>query len=287
MKVKITADSTIDLTPELVERFDIAVLPLVVTLDDKTYYDGVDIKPEDLYEYFDKTGDVPKTGARSPEDYKDFFQKYLDEGYEIVHIGIGADLSSCYNNIMIAVQDLKGVYPVDSRTLSSGSGLLAMYASDLVKLNKYSAQEIAQKVAERAKHGQSSFIIEKLKFLYKGGRCSMLSMLGANLLRLKPCIQVVNGKNTVGKKYIGNMISCVRKYVEDTLRTFNTPDHTRCTITHSLSNPEIVEEARKVAEEYGKFKEILVTPAGSVINSHCGRNTVGILYLNDGDEDHM
>lgn len=287
MKIKITSDSTLDLTPELLEKYNIATIALAVNLGEKTYFDGIDIVPEDIYKYFDETGELPKTGARSPEDYKDFFQKYLDEGYEIVHVGIGSELSCSYGNCRLAAQELKGVYTVDSQTLSSGTGLLALYASDLTKSGKYSAKEIAEKVSNRAKASQSSFIIEKLKFLHKGGRCSMLSVLGANILRIKPCIQVVDGKNTVARKYMGNMISCVKKYCEDTLKIYNTPDHTRVMITYSTATPEMLETAKEVLESYGKFKEILITQAGSVINSHCGRNTLGVLYLNDGDEGHM
>lgn len=286
MKIKITADSTIDLTPELIEKYDIAILPLVVNLGDDTYYDGVDIKPDDIYKYFDETGNLPKTGARSPEDFKDFFKKYLDEGYEVVYIGIGSDLSCTFQNASLAAQELENVYPVDSACLSSGSGLLALYAAELAKTGKYSAKEIAEKVAKRVPHVQASFVIEKLKFLHKGGRCSMLSVLGANLLKIKPCIQVVNGKNAVTRKYFGNMINCVKKYAEDTLNTFNTPDHTRVMITYSTATEEMIQTAKSVLEQYGKFKEILVTQAGSVINSHCGKNTLGVLYINDGDESH-
>ena len=285
-KIKITADSTIDLSPELIKKYDIATIPLVVNLDDKTFYDGVDITPDDIYKYFDETGILPKTGARSPEDFKEFFQKYLDEGYEIVHISLGSDLSCCYQNINIAVQDLKGVYTVDSQSLSTGTGLLVLYACELAKTGKYSAQEIAEKVAKRVPGCQASFIIEKLKFLHKGGRCSMLAMLGANLLKIKPSIQVVNGKNVVGHKYFGNMVNCVKKYVEDTLKTYNNPDHTRVFITYSTATPEMIEAAQQVLQEYGKFKEILVTKAGATINAHCGKNTLGVLYLNDGDEGH-
>ncbi len=285
-KVKITADSTIDLTQELIEKYNIATIPLVVNLGEDTFLDGVDVKPDDIYKYFDETGNLPKTGARSPEDFKEFFQKYIDEGYEIVHIGIGADFSCCFQNLNLACQELTGVYPVDSACLSTGTGLLCMYASELAKSGKYSAEEIAKKVEVRVKNVQASFVIEKLKFLHKGGRCSMLAMLGANLLKIKPSIQVVDGKNVVGRKYFGNMINCVKKYCEDTLKIYNNPDHTRVMITYSTATDEMVEAAKEVLNNYGKFKEILITQAGSVINSHCGKNTLGILYINDGDEGH-
>lgn len=286
-KIQITADSTIDLTPELYEKFNIKVLPFVVTLGDETYYDGVDITPKDMFDYFAKTGQLPKTGARSPEDFKTFFQTYTDQGFDVVHIGIGSELSSGYANAVLAASENPHVYVVDTRTLSSGSGLLAMFASELAATGKYSAEDIAKKVGERAYHGQSSFIVEKLKFLYKGGRCSALSMLGANLMRIKPCIRVVDGKNKVAKKYMGNMESCVRKYIEDTLATFNTPDHTRCVITYSTMTDGMREVVEDCMNTYGKFKKVIYSPAGSVISSHCGENTVGLLYLDDGDEGHF
>ena len=283
MKIQITADSTLDLTSELIERFNIKVIPLMVTLGDNTYLDGVDIKPDDIYEYFDKTGELPKTGARSPEDYKAFFKQFTDKGYEVVHLSIGSLLSSGYSACNIASQDLKGVYIVDTKTLSSAVGLHAMAASDLVKEGKLTAKEIAEKIGSRSDSCQASFIIEKLKFLYKGGRCSRLAVLGANLLRIKPSIQVVNGKNEVGKKYMGNYLNCMEKYIDDTLAKFNTPDTTRVMITYSTATEEMINLAKKKLEEYGKFKEIMVTQAGSVINSHCGKNTLGILYFNDGE----
>jgi len=286
MKIKITTDSTCDLTADIIKDYEIETMPLAVNMGDNSYLDGVDIKPSDIYEYFDKTGEVPTTGARSPEDFKDFFKKITDEGYEVVHIGIGADLSCCFNNIQIAAQDLKGVYLVDSQSLSTGTGLLVMYAADLAKTGKYTAEQIAQKVKERAPFVQASFVIENLKFLHKGGRCSMLAMLGANILRLKPSIHVKDGKNTVGKKYMGNMISCIKKYVEDVLAENNNPDHTRVMITYSTATQEMLDAAKSVLDSYGKFKQIIFTQAGSVINSHCGKNTLGVLYINDGDEGH-
>jgi len=286
MKSLITTDSTCDLTSELYKKYNIKVLPLMVTLGDKTYQDGVDIKPDDIYAHFDKTGELPKTGARSPEDFHDFFKKYTDEGYEIVHIGIGSDLSSSFNNATIASKDLKGVYIVDSKNLSSAIGLLCMYASELASSGKFTAEEIAKKVEERVPNTQASFIVEKLKFLYKGGRCSMLAMLGANLLRIKPGIQVKDGKLGVGKKYMGAYLSCMQKYIEDTLKTYNNPDNTRIMITYSTATPEMIDLAKKTVEKLGHFKEILPTQAGSVINSHCGQNTLGVLFINDGDEGH-
>ena len=283
MKIQITADSTCDLTQELLDRFSIKTIPLTVTLGDQTFLDGVDIKPDDIYAYFDKTGELPKTGARSPEDYKTFFKQFTDEGYEVVHLSIGSLLSSGFSASQVGASELKGVYVVDTKTLSSAVGLHAMAAADLVKEGKLTAKEIAEKIGARSDSCQASFIIEKLKFLYKGGRCSRLAVLGANLLRIKPSIQVVNGKNEVGKKYMGNYLNCMEKYLSDTLEKFNTPDTTRVMITYSTATQEMIDLAKKKLTEYGKFKEIMITQAGSVINSHCGRNTLGILYFNDGN----
>jgi len=287
MKIQITGDSTLDLTKELYEKYDIAIIPFVVSLGDETYYDGVNITPSDIYDFVAKTGKLPTTGAKSPDDVKAFFESFTDKGFEVIHIGIGADLSSGYSYACVASKDNPHVHLVDSRTLSSGSGLLAIYASELNKTGNFTAEEIAKKVRKRAYFGQSSFIIENLKFLHKGGRCSMISMLGANLMRIKPCIQVVNGKNKVTRKYVGNMPNCVEKYIDETLKIYNTPDHTRCILTYGTTTPEILSSAKNTLERYGKFKEIIITQAGSVINSHCGENTMGFFFLNDGNDNHF
>lgn len=286
MRIQITGDSTLDLTKELYEKYDIKVIPFVVTLGDDTFFDGVNIKPDDIYNFVSKTGKLPTTGAKSPEDVKEFFESFTSKGLEVVHISIGNDLSSGFSYASVAAKGNPHVHLVDSRTLSAGSGLLAIYASELSKLSKYTAKQVAEKVRRRARSGQSSFIIENLKFLHKGGRCSMISMLGANLMRLKPCIQVVNGKNKVTRKYMGNMPSCVEKCVEETLKIYNNPDHTRCIFTYSTTTPEILQATKNVIAKYGKFKEVIFTQAGSVINCHCGENTMGFFYLNDGDGDH-
>lgn len=283
MKIQITADSTIDLTPELYERFNIKVIPFVVTLGEDTFYDGVDIMPQDIFDYVQRTKELPKTAARSVDDMDKFFRQFTDNGYEVIHIGIGSKLSGGYGYAVSASKENPRVHIVDTATLSSGSGLLAMYASELAQSGEYTVDQIVEMVEKRVPYSQSSFIVEKLNYLYKGGRCSMLSMLGANLLRIKPCLQLVNGEIKVTKKYMGNMVSCLKKYMEDELATYNTPDYTRCMVTYPSATPEMLKMAREVLEKYGKFKEVLFTNAGSVITSHCGENTIGLLYLNDGD----
>ena len=284
MGVIITCDSTIDLTPELIKKYDLKIIPLFVNLDEETFLDGETIQPADIYAFVEKTGNLPKTAARGIGEYADFFKQFLDAGHSVVHFSIGAKLSSSYSSAKMAVDEhkLENVFLVDTNTLSSGSGLLAMYASDLVKRGD-SAQEIYEKCLKRVPYVQASFVVENLKFLHKGGRCSMLSVLGANLLRIKPCIQVVDGVNKVHRKYMGGINGAIQKYCADTLKEFNTPDTARCVITYSTATPEMLEAATKAVEGCGLFKEIYITQAGSVINSHCGKNTLGILYINDGE----
>ena len=285
-KIQITADSTIDLSQEIYDKFNIKIIPFVVTLGDKTYYDGVDIQPSDIYDHVAKTKELPKTGARSPEDLEKFFSQFTDKGYDVIHIGIGSKLSSGYEYASVVSKNNPKVHVIDTYALSSGSGLLAMYASELAASNKFTAEQIVEKLNARAQHTQTSFVVEKLNYLYKGGRCSMLSLLGANLLRIKPCLQLKDGKIVVTKKYIGNMVNCLRKYAVDELTTYSTPDHTRIMITYTTATEEMLNVVKEEVEKYGKFKEILITKAGSVITSHCGEHTLGILYLNDGDEGH-
>ncbi len=286
MKIQITGDSTLDLTKELYDKYDIAVTPFVVTLGDETFLDGVNIAPADIYDYVKKTGKLPTTAAKSPEDLREFFEKYTNEGYEVIHIGIGAELSSGYGYACIAAKDNPHVHIVDTRTLSSGSGMLAIYASELAKSGNFTAEEIAKRVRKRAHYLQSSFVIENLKFLHKGGRCSMISMLGANLMRIKPCIEVVNGKNKVTRKYVGNMPACIEKYIAETIGMYNNIDFSRCIITYSTATPEMLNCAKNALAKYGKFREIITTQAGSVINCHCGQNTLGIFFFYDKDIDH-
>ena len=285
-KIQITADSTIDLSQDLYQKYNIKVIPFVVTLGDKTFYDGVDITPKDIFEHVNKTKELPKTGARSPEDLKDFFKPFLDKGYDIIHVGIGSKLSSGYEYAKVLEGQNPKVHVVDTTTLSSGSGLIAMYASELAQSGKYSAEQIVEKINKRTPYTQSSFVVEKLNYLYKGGRCSMLALLGANLLRIKPCLQLKDGKIVVTKKYMGNMETALKKYVTDELTTYNNPDHTRIMLTYTTASEGMLKVVREELQKYGKFKEILETKAGSVITSHCGENTLGILYLNDGDEGH-
>lgn len=278
--VKITTDSTADLGPYF-EQFGVDSLPLAVSLGEKTFYDNVTVFPSDIYAHVDKTGILPKTAARSVEDFKDFFKTFLDRGDEVVHIDISHKMSVTNENARKAAEELGGVYVVDSLSLSTGTGLLVLYACDLAAAG-LPAKEIAEKTAARAPFVQASFVVDTMQYLKKGGRCSGIVSLAATVLRIKPTILVRDGEMIVGRKYMGSFDKIITKYVENILSDFPNPDDTRVFITHSSASDFAVEAVHKKLEEIAHFKDILVTVAGSTITSHCGKGTLGVLYINDG-----
>lgn len=284
MKIKITGDSTIDLSEEQRKKFSIDVIGVIVSLDDKEYQDGVNITADELLDLIDKTGILPKTAALNKEDYKTFFNKYLDNGYDaVIHFNLSSEISALNSSAVAAAAEMKNVYVIDTLSLSTGSGLLALYAAKLVQSGKYEVQTIVEKCKARISAVQASFVIDKLTLLHKGGRCSMLATIGANLLKIKPCIQLVDGQMKVVRKYRGKMEAVVSDYVKDTLTIHNNPDTSLCFITYTTASDEMLNNIRKELQAFGKFKEIVETRASATITSHCGRNTVGILYLNDGN----
>ena len=253
-------------------------------MGDELYLDGVDITPQMIFDYVKATKKLPKTSAVNVEQYAEFFTKVLnnDANAYIVHIGLSSGLSSSYNNSVEASERFGGhVISVDGKNLSTGTGLLVMYAVDLAKKG-LSAEEIAKKVEERVPFVQSSFIIEETEYLYRGGRCSVLSMLGANLLKIKPRIQVIDGKMKNTGKPRGKMLNILKQYVDETLNEFNNPDTTRCFVTHSSIEPEIANEIVEYVKSKNIFKEVHLTTAGATITCHCGKGTLGLLYINDG-----
>ena len=282
MKIRISADSTADLSQELLEKYNIPTMPLHVSLGENDYIDGVTIKPQDIYDFYAATKKLPKTGARSAEEYKEFYQGILDEGYDaIVHFTISADMSASYANAELASRDFNNVFVVDSRQLSTGIGLLVLDACDMVEAG-LTAKEIAERAASRTEATKSSFIVNTLEFLYKGGRCSSLAYLGANLLQIKPCLEVKNGLIGVESKPMGRYRRCVDKYCESIKSKATNPDPKRCFVTHTQMDEGIAEEVIATVKSWGIFDEVLETTAGCTVTTHCGANTIGILYINDG-----
>lgn len=277
-KIIITSDSTTDLSPELIERYGIVTLPMGITLGDKTYRDGVDITPDDIYDHQRKYGELPKTAATNVGECGDFFRPLVEKGYSIVHFTISAEMSSTFNNACIAADEFDNVYVVDTRNLSTGGGLLLLAACDMIKAGK-SAQEIACECRELASRVDASFVIDSLEYLYKGGRCSALSMMGANLLKLKPCIEVKGGAMGVGKKYRGRYGEVLKQYAEDRLANRDDLVPTRVFVTHAGCEPEVVDSIVELVKSKGIFDEVFVTRAGCTVSSHCGANTLGVLFI--------
>lgn len=281
--VKITTDSASDLNELFVSR-DIGEFSLYVMLGDNQYLDDIDIQTPMIFDYYEKTGKLPTTAARSIEDFYDYFKSFTDQGMAVVHIAISSEISSTYNYACEAAARLEDVYVIDGKSLSSGTGLLALAAADL-RDNGADAKTIIDTIEKRKTSVQASFIINTLEFLYKGGRCSGISAFFGKAFSIKPSLQLIGGKITVARKFLGNFNKNLIKYVDCTLSKYDTPDMTRVFITHTHADPEAVEIVRKKLVDYGFAPEnIIETIAGSTITSHCGKSTLGILYINDGSK---
>ena len=276
--VKITADSIIDLSDELLERYSIDILPLIVCLGDKTFKDGVNIHPDDIYEHQRKTGELPKTTAINIGEYESFFKQYTDEGKEVIHFSLSSTMSSTHNNARIAAESLGNVYVIDSKNLSTGAGLLAIEAAELIS-SGMDTKDVVERINELTANVDASFVIDSLEYLYKGGRCSALSLLGANLLKLKPCIEVKNGEMGLGKKYRGKYPEVLKQYVSERLINPDDINKDRIFVTHAGCDMDLVYEIVNIVKETADFKEVFITRASSTISSHCGQNTLGVLFV--------
>ncbi len=277
-KVIIASDSTCDLGADLIARYGIQIVPLSVNLGDKIYTDGVDIDPDMIYSHYERARELPKTAAPNVLDFQTFYQKYTDEGFAVVMFTISAEMSSTYNNARLAALDFEDVYAVDGRNLSTGGGLLVLHAAELAAQGK-SAAEIAEECRAMTPLVDASFVIDNLEFLHKGGRCSTLAALGANLLQLKPCIAVSDGKMSVGKKYRGKFAVVLKKYIEDRIGDGEGIRKNRVFVTHAGCDAAIVTQCVDQVKALGLFDEVLVTRAGCTVSAHCGRNTLGVLFV--------
>lgn len=277
-KILITSDSTCDLSAELKERYNIKTIPLGITLGTAVYRDGVDITPDDIYAHHAKTGELPKTTASNVGECIDFFKPLVDEGYSVIHFTISSSMSSTYNNTCMAAAEYENVYVIDSKNLSTGGGLLVVAAAEMAK-SGMSATDIVKEIEALTACVDASFVIDSLDYLYKGGRCSALSVLGANLLKLKPCIEVKNGSMGVGKKYRGVYGTVLKQYVEERLQNPEDIDTSRVFVTHAGCDESIVNDIVNQVKDTALFDEVFVTRAGCTISSHCGANTLGVLFI--------
>lgn len=279
MKIAISMESTCDLPKELLEKHDFKIIPYTVILGDHMVEDDETV-PAKIYEYVEKTGELPKTSAINEMQYKEYFNKLLENHDAVVHICLSSGLSSSCSHAETAASKMKNVYVVDSKSLSTGIALLGLYAKELADAGE-SAETIAEKVKARIPFVQASFVVERLDYLYKGGRCNALSLFGANLLKIRPQIVVKDGGMKPAKKYRGKMEKVIETYSKDVLEEFNTPDKSTAFVTYTTATPEMIANAKKALESAG-FKNIYETVAGGTITSHCGEHVLGILYLNDG-----
>ncbi|MBR6533700.1 MAG: DegV family protein [Clostridia bacterium] len=274
----ISADSTCDLSLELRERYNVSIIPLGVTLGDKTFFDGVDITPDEIYTHHEKTGELPKTTAANVGDCIDYFKPFADEGKTIIHFSLSSEFSSTYNNTCLAASEYENIFVIDTRNLSTGSALLVIAAAEMAK-SGVPAEEIVEKINAMIPCVDASFVIDNLEYLHKGGRCSALAMLGANVLKLKPCIEVKNGKMGVGKKYRGKYGAVLKEYVTERLANINDIDLDRIFVTHAGVDMEIVNAVVEQVKATAPFKEVFLTRAGCTISSHCGADTLGVLFV--------
>ena len=276
--VIIACDSTCDLNAELIARYQVKILPLGVTLGNQQYLDGVNVTPEDIYKHYAETSELPKTSAVNIQEFTDFFQEHTADGSSIVFFTISSEMSCTCSNAVIAAEEFENVHVVDTRNLSTGGGLLVVSAGEMAQQGK-TAEEIAACCRQLAQRVDASFVVDELEFLHKGGRCSAVAALGANLLQLKPCITVKDGKMGVGKKYRGKFPAVLQKYIAEQLKDASDIELDHIFVTHAGCDEEIVNLCLNQVRQAAPFKEVHLTRAGCTISSHCGRNTLGILFI--------
>ena len=276
MAIKITSDSTCDLTPELLERYDITLTPLYITQDGKTCRDRIDIRPQDIFAHVASGGNLPTTSAVNIADYQEVFGKYAKDYDAVIHFNIGQNFSACNQNANIAAEDFDNVYVIDSRNLTVGQGILVLEAAEAAARGE-KAEDIVAMIREQVDKVDTTFVVDRLDFLAKGGRCSSVVALGANLLKLKPCIVLADGKMSVGKKYRGTFEKILPDFIKDRLAGDGYRKD-RCYLVYAACKDETIASLKELVESYG-FGEVLVAEAGCTISSHCGPGTVGFVLL--------
>ncbi len=278
--VIITCDSTCDLSDELKERFDIKIVPLTITLGDETFLDGHGFTPADLFARYRADKTLPKTSAVGVHEFIDFFSPFLNEGYEVVHLDISSELSASFNNAVLAANELEGVYPVDSKMLSTGVALLAIDGATC-RDKGMAAADIAARLTALTEKVNTSFVLDTLEFMWKGGRCTGFTALGANVLKLKPALEMKDGKLGVYKKYRGNINNVYKQYVRERLEGKKIrPEHVF--VTESGEVPEeVASEVTELVKELTGAREVHHTYAGCTVATHCGPKTLGVLFIEE------
>ncbi len=277
MNIKITADSTCDLSSQQLQLHNITLIPLYVNIGDKCLRDVYDTTPDDIYAHVSSGGSACSTAAVNIADYEDYFGRFSKEYDAVIHLNLSSELSSSHQNARLAANEFDNVYVVDSRNLSTGHGLVALRCADLAEKGMDAASIIAD-LEQYITKLDASFILDQLEYLRKGGRCSSVAALGANLLSLKPCIEVKDGSMGVGKKYRGTYQKCVDRYIRERLANSDELDLTRIFITHSGLDDDTLRLAQDLVKECADFNEVVITRAGCTISCHCGPGALGVLF---------
>ena len=278
MRTKITADSTCDLSDDIVSKYDIGIIPLYITKDDKAYKDRLEITVDDIFEYVESGAGMTHSSAVNLSEYQEYFAQWLKECDAIIHISISNHFSVCNQNAQLAAKELKNVFVVDSLNLSTGSGHIVLDAAIMAERGMV-PELIVEELGRLVPLLESSFVIGTLKYLHKGGRCSSLAALGANILKLNPCIEGINGKMDVGKKYRGNFEKIILQYVEDKLSGRNDIDPKRIFVTYpNTISSELIDKVVEKVKSIRNFDEIICCSTGCVIANHCGPICIGILF---------
>ncbi|MEE1185921.1 MAG: DegV family protein [Acutalibacteraceae bacterium] len=276
----ISTDSCSDLPKEIIERYNIKTIAMPISMGGKAYHDGIDIFPSDIFSFYDEKKELPRTSTPNVNDNIEHFKKLVDGGKnEVIHFTISSDMSGSYNYARMAAEEFEGVYCIDSKNLSTGIALLICKACELAQ-SGMAAKDIVDEINATVEKVDASFVIDTLEFLHKGGRCSSVAMFGANLLKLKPCIEVKNGSMDVAEKFRGKMSAVLKEYVDKRLADADDIDLTRCFVTHTyIDDKTIPNEIKAYVSEKLPFKEVIENTAGSTISTHCGPGTLGVLFI--------
>ncbi len=278
MKIKVLSDSTCDLSPELLQKYDITLVPLTVIKNGENFSDGVNITPDEIFAHVAAGGDLCTTAALNIDEYLNLFKSYAESYDGVIHINIGSGFSSCYQNACLAAEEFDNVRVIDSKNLSTGQGLLVLEVCKLAESCE-SLDEIVEKANAIVPKIEASFLLDKLQYMVKGGRCSSAAALGANLLNLKPCIEVKDGKMSVVKKYRGAYNKCLSSYVKDRLADRDDLQRENLFVTRTPVSDDCLDAVKEAIDAYADFENIYWTMAGCTVSCHCGPGTLGVLFI--------
>lgn len=277
MKIKITADSTCDLSAELLEQWDISLMPMHILMGGESYLDGISVTPEDVFDHVNSGGETPKSASANPVEYAEFFAPFLQKYDAVVHISVSGKLSSCYQNARLAAEEYENVFVVDSENICTGQGYLVLCAAKWAA-DGLPARSIQMRLQSLAKRVELSFVLDRLDYMAKSGRCSGVLAFGANLLGIKPALEIIDGELKVVKKYRGSLASCVTKYVNDRLGDRDDIDEGLVFLSSTQPKPGCREAMIEGLQKFGKFKEGYETQIGTTIGGYSGPGTIGIVF---------